>query len=958
MGAEMKGLQQFIADLRNVESKEEQDKRINSEIVNIQKQFAQNKLTGYQRKKYVSKLIYIYLTSSCNINAYNVSLGQGQITQLISSKVYTEKFIGYLAVALLMNNVNDSDMLTTLVQSLKKDLSTADEESNLLALQCIATLGNTIWSELLIEEVFQVLRSPTASPLLKKRSALAFFKLVRANPDSLRRHRSWIPRILALCDDQNFGVVLSILPVVELIAVEIDFESAKDLIPTLAKKLSQLITDKESIPQDYYFGGVPCPWLIVKLAKLLTVLMPDSKSLNIDLNSLRTLRECVSITISDIGSRASSDSSVKNVYNAVLFAIINLATHLDPSPEALSSSVDAITRLLDSHEMNTKYLALDSLIKLSSEHSTLHTSQKHLLKILHLLNEQDVSISRKALDLVYVLADVGSSGYIVSELLKIMKSADPVLRSEIAIKVSVLSEKFATDPQWFVNTNLQLIDMAGPQLNDSIWQRVTQIVVNNELLQEFTCKTVFQYIMKSNFAEAIVKIAAYVLGEFGAKIIDEYPLGKQFDILSKLYFYVANDTRQMLLTTLMKLLKFDLENKKLKSKLIKLLRLEVNSINSELQQRSLEYLNMIQRLNTSQGQMFYRFVFDEVPVFNTKQNPLLLRLGKTNPSAKRELVKSTDDLARKIQQNGKDTILEDDEYSDEVDTTDPFKENSTTTSTPMTSAPTSSRGPPPPVPTQNRGLEGPLTPNWEVGFYRLFEFNQGVFFENSLIKILARITPHDSQKELIFLQLTFQNKSPQPLTSFITTATNYRTIKPNVVINLVDLPSTDIPINGRATSTIEALLRGPLTISDIPNLRIQFSSGGAFNNVRLKLPIFLTKFITPTALQFPQFLQHWKQIDVLGANGEAVENIQVRTPVDYTWLVRFLGKLGLALIEQNATSFLFGGGILHTSTVGKLGTLLKVKYVDEYNLEFRFRTTKDGVAQLLMEYVVNYFKRH
>lgn len=233
----IKGLQQFISDLRSKSSKEDQRKRINLEIVNIQKQFnSSNGISGYQRKKYILKLIYIYLTSSCNSSLFDVSsTAQSQVEKLLSSKVYSEKSIGYLTISLL-NLQQDKDTIARCVQ---QDLQSHDQESNVLALSYI---GNcTDESHLpLVEDVFQILRSATSPPLLKKKSALTMFKLCQLDPTILSNHKPWIPRILALADEPDLGLSLALLPLIDTIT-HYDLEQVQQLIPTFATKLKRTV---------------------------------------------------------------------------------------------------------------------------------------------------------------------------------------------------------------------------------------------------------------------------------------------------------------------------------------------------------------------------------------------------------------------------------------------------------------------------------------------------------------------------------------------------------------------------------------------------------------------------------------------------------------------------------------------------------------------------------------------
>lgn len=59
---QMKGLHQFIVDLRNSKDQEEEYKKIRTEANTIQNKFqSTTSLNNYQKKKYICKLIYIFI---------------------------------------------------------------------------------------------------------------------------------------------------------------------------------------------------------------------------------------------------------------------------------------------------------------------------------------------------------------------------------------------------------------------------------------------------------------------------------------------------------------------------------------------------------------------------------------------------------------------------------------------------------------------------------------------------------------------------------------------------------------------------------------------------------------------------------------------------------------------------------------------------------------------------------
>ena len=148
----MRGLVQFIADLRNARARELEEKRINKELANIRQKFKDGNLNGYHKKKYVCKLLYIYILG------WNVDFGHLEAVNLISANKYSEKQIGYLAVTLFLHEQHE--LLHLVVNSIRKDLQGHNELFNSLALHAIANVGGREMGEALSGDVHTLLISP------------------------------------------------------------------------------------------------------------------------------------------------------------------------------------------------------------------------------------------------------------------------------------------------------------------------------------------------------------------------------------------------------------------------------------------------------------------------------------------------------------------------------------------------------------------------------------------------------------------------------------------------------------------------------------------------------------------------------------------------------------------------------------------------------------------------------
>lgn len=94
MATRMKGLNQFIADIRNCQNKEAESKRVEKEMAKIRQKFTKDQaLDGYQKKKYVWKLLYMMTLG------YDVDFGQHEATTLIAAAKFSEKYTGYVATS-------------------------------------------------------------------------------------------------------------------------------------------------------------------------------------------------------------------------------------------------------------------------------------------------------------------------------------------------------------------------------------------------------------------------------------------------------------------------------------------------------------------------------------------------------------------------------------------------------------------------------------------------------------------------------------------------------------------------------------------------------------------------------------------------------------------------------------------------------------------------------------------
>jgi hypothetical protein len=170
-----------------------------------------------------------------------------------------------------------------------------------------------------------------------------------------------------------------------------------------------------------------------------------------------------------------------NAQNAVLFEAINLAIHLDPDSKVVSNASILLGRFILAKETNVRYLGLDAMAHLAACSNTLEPIKKHQETIILSLKDRDISVRRRALDLLYSMCDTSNSKVIVGELVKYLQSADYNLREEMVLKIAILTERFATEVRrqllvyWVKRLTSSTSGMSTPSCSSSLPLEITSV---------------------------------------------------------------------------------------------------------------------------------------------------------------------------------------------------------------------------------------------------------------------------------------------------------------------------------------------------------------------------------------------------------------------------------------------------------------------------------------------------
>ncbi|XP_047218275.1 AP-2 complex subunit alpha-2-like isoform X2 [Girardinichthys multiradiatus] len=919
-GDGMRGLAVFISDIRNCKSKEAEVKRINKELANIRSKFKGDKaLDGYSKKKYVCKLLFIFLLG------HDIDFGHMEAVNLLSSNKYTEKQIGYLFISVLVNS--NSDLIRLINNAIKNDLASRNPTFMNLALHCIANVGSREMAEAFVSEIPRILVAGDTMDGVKQSAALCLLRLNRTSPD-LVPLGEWTARVVHLLNDQHLGVVTAATSLITTLAQKSpdDFKTSVSLA---VARLSRIVTSASIDLQDYTYYFVAAPWLSVKLLRLLQSYPPPEDA------SLRSrLTECLE-TILNKAQEPPKSKKVQhsNAKNAVLFETITLIIHHDSEPNLLVRACNQLGQFLQHRETNLRYLALESMCTLASSEFSHEAVKTHIETVINALKtERDVSVRQRAVDLLYAMCDRSNSKQIVAEMLGYLERADYSIREEIVLKVAILAEKYAVDYTWYVDTILNLIRIAGDYVSEEVWYRVIQIVINRDDVQGYAAKTVFEALQAPACHENLVKVGGYILGEFGNLIAGDPRSSPmvQFNLLHSKFHLCSVPTRALLLSAYIKFINLFPE---VKGTIQDVLRSDSQLRNAdvELQQRAVEYL----RLSCIASTDILATVLEEMPPFPERESSILAKLKKKKGSSK---LPDMDDSRRTF--NGSTEHTEDIEVTNKGPShtfTDTLNLNTTPSGASLLVDVFSDISNPAP------------TEGSDEHFPRFVCKNNGVIYENQLLQIGLK---SEYRQNLGRIFLFYGNKTSTQFLSFSTSVASHDIINTqlNVQVKPVD-PLIEAGAQVQQILNIECVS----DFSDAPVLNIQFKYGGTLQNIAVKLPVMLNKFFQPTEMTSQDFFQRWKQ---LGAPQQEVQKIfKAKNQMDRDVTKAKLLGFGVALLDSvdpNPANFV-GAGIIHTKTT-QVGCLLRLEPNAQAQMyRLTLRTSKESVSQRLCELLSEQF---
>ncbi|KAJ7754976.1 adaptin N terminal region-domain-containing protein [Mycena maculata] len=319
----------------------------------------------------VLKLTYL------DMLGYDMSWASFHVVEVMSSPRFHLKSVGYLAAVQSFDQDTDVLMLTT--NLLKKDLTSAPADVA-MTLNGLSHIVTTDLARDLTPELISMLTHSRAH--IRKRAILALYKAMVKYPEALQQG---IARLKEKLDDPDPGVVASTVNVL----CELARRKPEDYL-TLAPQLFHLLTTSTN------------NWMLIKIIKLFGSLSPHEPRL------VKKLQPPITELIS-------TTPAISLLYECVHTCIIGGMLQ-GPSGHSLAKMcVSKLAAFIQDADQNLKYIALLALVKIVPTHP--HLVAEYQDTILASVNDQDISIRMRALDLVSAMVTPNSLQSIVQQVL-------------------------------------------------------------------------------------------------------------------------------------------------------------------------------------------------------------------------------------------------------------------------------------------------------------------------------------------------------------------------------------------------------------------------------------------------------------------------------------------------------------------------------------------------------------
>lgn len=338
-----------------------------------------------QKATALLKLVYLEMFG------HDMSWASFNVLEVMSCQKYLQKRVGYLAA--VQSFRPDTEVLMLAENLLKKDLTSPDKNLIHLPLGAIPHVVNPSMANSLLSDLLP--RLSHSQPAIRKKTIVTLYRLAVVYPETLRP--AW-PKIKErlLDDNEDPSVTAAIVNVV----CELGWRRPQDFLP-LAPRLFELLTA----------GGNN--WMAIKIIKLFSQLTPLEPRL------VKKLLPPLTSIIKTTPAMSLLYECINGIIQGGIMEAAGGTTEGDEVARLCVSKLRAM--LVVQGDPNLRYVALLAFAKITTSHADLVADHQDV--ILECIDDPDISIRTRALDLVVGMVNANNLPTVVERLLRQLRTA-------------------------------------------------------------------------------------------------------------------------------------------------------------------------------------------------------------------------------------------------------------------------------------------------------------------------------------------------------------------------------------------------------------------------------------------------------------------------------------------------------------------------------------------------------
>ncbi|XP_047322411.1 AP-1 complex subunit gamma-2-like [Impatiens glandulifera] len=621
-------LRDMIRAIRACKTAAEERSVIRKECASIRASIGEN--DPDYRHRNLAKLMFIHMLG------YPTHFGQMECLKLIVSTGFPDKRIGYLGLMLLLDERQEVLMLVT--NSIKQDLNHSNQYIVGLALCALGNICSAEMARDLAPEVERLLQF--RDPNIRKKAALCSIRIIRKVPELAE---NFVNTAASLLKEKHHGsLITGIQLCIDLCTARAEALEyfRKMCIDVVVRTLKDVVNSRYG--PEYDISGIADPFLQIRLLRFLHVLGQGDADASDSMNDI-------------LAQVATKIESNKVVGNAILYECVGTIMSIEDSGGLRVLAINILGKFLSNRDNNIRYVALNMLMKAITVDS--QAVQRHRVTILECVKDSDISIRKRALEIVCLLVNESNVKPLTKELIEYLTLSDQEFKGDLTAKICSIVDNFSTEKIWYIDQMLRVLSEAGNFVKDEVWYALIVVIGNASNLHGYTVRALYRAIKSSYEQATLVRVAVWCIGEYGEILVNnigmldsEEPVtiteSDAVDVIENVTKHHSSDlaTKEMCLISLLKLsCRFPACSQRIKN----IINQCKGSLVLELQQRAIEFDSIIAKHQNIRSMLAERMpVLDEatycrrrtVPVSVQQVGVVKLPNGSAKPSSAAPLV--------------------------------------------------------------------------------------------------------------------------------------------------------------------------------------------------------------------------------------------------------------------------------------------------------------------------------